>query len=202
MIRSASTALWRSCAYHSTISPFSTFVATKARHVDRILRRSERRRTRELERLEIVHRRTQADAGREHVETLVHPIEAGDLRAHDDARRRSEQDLQVHRCGAGVIPEVTRRMQVHRAVFNAELCELTLGRARAARDNLEGLDDRRALRGKLIGVASADVLRGDPRLAVRRSSRRGEPAAWEHRVRRLDGIAGRQETAYGAYVGI
>ena len=86
-MRAPSSAWGKSWAYHSTRSPFRTFDATKPAMFTGSFADPNGGAYASSSDLEIVHRRAQPDAGGEHVESLVHPVEAGDLRAQDDAGR-------------------------------------------------------------------------------------------------------------------
>ena len=125
-----------------------------------------------------------------HVEALVDAVEAGDLGAQHPAVVGGEQALDVHLRGARVVAGVAGGVRVRPQEGDPGGLELLLGRAGPAGDHVEHLHDRGALGGLVLGVPAADVLRGDPGLAVRRTGQRDDPRAGQDGVLDLDGVTG------------
>jgi hypothetical protein len=175
----------------------------KARHVDGVFRRTERGSVGEFELFEVKHGELVAHRGREHVNALVDTVEPRGLTAEYPPCLGVENDLEVHHRGAGVVPGMARGMHVHGAVRNTRSDELPLCRTRTARDHVEDLDDRRALRRVVLGVAPANALSCDASLSVRGPRERSQPRARQHRVGGFDGIARCPNMRVrGAHVGV
>ena len=168
-----------------------------ARHVDGVLRRGIGRRIGEVEIFEQIRRQPRADGGREHVDALIHPRAADDLRTQQAERAALKEHLHRHDLRPGVVGRMICGREHDLVIVEPRGARRLLVDARRRRREGEHLDDGRTLRAAVFAVSAAEIVRRNAPLFVGGACERNERLCARDEVPHLHCVARRINVRVG-----
>ena len=173
----------------------------EARHIDRVLRRVERRRVSQFEVLKSHNSGAETDGGSDRVDALVHAVLTYDLGSVYFGAVSREEELDEDRDSSGIVARmgVLRDdnalvvLVTHHSASDESLFICSRGSCR----HVKNLSDGRPLRALVGGRDTADVVGDNARLLVGGACQRDHCAVPEDEILHFDDVAGRVDIGIG-----